>query len=318
MRRGWARVALLAAVAMTTVTVAPATPALAASESVTVDFESLTGPSVFGPADAPVVLGGMAISGGKILTATTNLPANQTTVYGTADFCSGCDRALLAEFAKPVDELAFDLLNGLIVDVEYSVITDYGTETHTLRPNWDSGMVRVAIPHKNVWYVRVTPRYETPEWDFFVDNFTFKPRGGGSFFEPYETYKWEGLDPLESAEKAMKLTLSRFITEADSSFHDTRLNWEPTDPVCSVWGFVAFFEDEFEDACRRHDFGYGNFGQDMALDPTNERRAEIDLIFLADMKSLCRREVSRLERAFCMAEAQNFYNFVHLFGGLHF
>lgn len=274
---------------------------------VTLDFESLTGPSVFSTADAPVSLSGMTISGGQILTAATNMPANQTTIYGTSDFCSGCERTVLVEFDNPVDGLAFDLLNGW-VEVAYAVITPYGIQIHTLPSNLESGMVRVVIPERKVLSVRIRPRDETPEWDFFVDNFTFEPRGAGSDKPLYENYKWYNLSPLASAEKVEWLSLSKFIGEADSPDHDPRLNW--TTDECSGPSVISVWSDEFANPCRRHDFGYRNFGSDKALDKTADRKSEIDAVFFSDMTKVCK-HYHGLLRASCFVDRNVFYNAVH-------
>ena len=49
-----------------------------------------TGPSLFGPPpqtlNIPTTIGTVTISGGLVLTEETNLPADQTSVYGTGAF----------------------------------------------------------------------------------------------------------------------------------------------------------------------------------------------------------------------------------------
>lgn len=217
-----------------------AVPAGAAAPGpVTVDFESLTGPSVFSTANAPVTLGGMTVSGGQILTAATNMPANRSTVYGTSYFCSGCQQTLLAEFDRPVDGLAFDLLNGTTVEVSYAVNTAYGIQIHTLPSNWDSGMVRVTIPERGVLYVIIAPQYDTSGWDFFVDNFTFYPRGAGhkSSTVPLETAQWVPVRGVHRMSCTWGAALKAHCTYKDyKTYHpypalDIQTNGTDPDPV---------------------------------------------------------------------------------------
>lgn len=63
--------------------------AAARAETTTLDFESFTDPSTFGTAEPPLTLGVATFSGGLAMTAVNGLRSDQSSVYGTADFCAG-------------------------------------------------------------------------------------------------------------------------------------------------------------------------------------------------------------------------------------
>ncbi|MCA1702491.1 MAG: phospholipase [Actinobacteria bacterium] len=111
------------------------------------------------------------------------------------------------------------------------------------------------------------------------------------------------------------MPLDRFIREANSPWHDNRLNWS-TD-LCSTLGPVIvglLWVNHFLDACRRHDFGYRNFGQKAVdskrLEVTEARRAFVDKVFRADMLKVCAQR-SWWQRSDCVATALRFYDGVH-------
>jgi hypothetical protein len=70
----------------------------------------------------------------------------------------------------------------------------------------------------------------------------------------------------------------------------------------------------FRDACRRHDFGYRNYGRGLRLDPTPARRRQIDRRFLADLQASCRGARTPM-RVVCPALAWTYYEGVRAFGG---
>lgn len=115
------------------------------------------------------------------------------------------------------------------------------------------------------------------------------------------------LSPLESAERVMELPLDRFLEEADSPSRDPRLNW--TTDLCSGPAAFSPWVDEFAAACRRHDFGYRNFGASSALDATEDRRSYVDDVFAADMETICGGQDPALQ-ASCRFDADLFYTVV--------
>ena len=66
--------------------------------SITVDFEQFQDgdypASTFSIAEPPRTVGIATFSGGQLLNATTNLPVNQSVVYGTANVCTGCSSTI--------------------------------------------------------------------------------------------------------------------------------------------------------------------------------------------------------------------------------
>lgn len=129
----------------------------------------------------------------------------------------------------------------------------------------------------------------------------------------YETYRWQRLSEFSSAIHLMDISMAKFVIEADSPWHDSRLNWS-TDFCSGLAPLFIEWVNEFLNACRRHDFGYRNFGMkdssSRALDPTEERRSLIDDRFLADMMDVCRKQ-HVLRRPSCRLAAAAFYDGVH-------
>jgi hypothetical protein len=70
---------------------------------------------------------------------------------------------------------------------------------------------------------------------------------------------------------------------------------------------------DFAAACRRHDFGYRNFGHGLRLDPTEARRARLDARFHADLLAACV-AVVRFVRSVCQHLAWLYVQAVRHFG----
>ncbi len=146
-------------------------PVLAQTPTV-IDFEQFTGPSVFTGVQPPLTVGVATFSGGQLLTNTSLLPADQTTVYGTAFFCSGCLPTITIDFAQPVSAFSVFLLNGQTFTVKYTVQDDRGaTRTISLVANFHSSAGTVTLPSNGIRRVTITSN--AGEWDFFVDNLSF-------------------------------------------------------------------------------------------------------------------------------------------------
>jgi hypothetical protein len=117
-----------------------------------------------------------------------------------------------------------------------------------------------------------------------------------------------GLSELQSAVQIMELPLADFVEESAADSRDPRLDW--TTDLCSGPSVFSIWDDEFADACHRHDFGYRNFGSTRALDKTAERRDLVDQIFARDMATICETREGPL-RASCLLDANVFYLAVH-------
>ena len=167
------RVSRIALLALVTASLALTLAGGAAAATTTIDFESLSGPSLFCPTAAPVTIGAATFSGGAIMTAVTNLPADQTTVYGTAN-CPGYAPAITITFSMPVSDFSVRVLNGENATVSYTVASDLGgTVTKSLGSNIGSGADTFALPDTGITSVTITRGTSASTWDFFIDDVAF-------------------------------------------------------------------------------------------------------------------------------------------------
>lgn len=148
--------------------------------STLIDFEQFSGPCCFTGVQPPLTVGIATVSGGQILDGTSNLPVDQSKVYGTASpYCPGCLPSITIAFAKAISNFSVFLINGNTVTVTYMVQDDQGgIQTITLVPNFQSGAGTVALPEKNVLLVVITSGPAPGGccgWDFFIDNVQFAP-----------------------------------------------------------------------------------------------------------------------------------------------
>ena len=157
-----------------------------------IDFDSqgLTGPSTFAaanpiPQTIPITVDGITVTFhfGVILTNTTNLPANQTSLYGTASFVPGMSNPMLITFSEPVQNFFMNLYNGQTIDTTYSVADNNGnSQNFTLPPNLSGGQSLVGIPATGTM-IFIEDISSLGSWDFFIDNIGFNqplptPDGG--------------------------------------------------------------------------------------------------------------------------------------------
>jgi hypothetical protein len=153
-----------------------------------VDFEDLSGPSTFADVAAPgaqtITEGIATFSGGVILTSATNLPADETTIYGTADFANTqspnftnpVSNPLTVTFTSPVSNFFLDVLNGNTVNVDYTVADNAGhSQTFNLAPNTNSGVSTIGFAATGT-IITITAGPADGgccAWDFFIDNVHF-------------------------------------------------------------------------------------------------------------------------------------------------
>lgn len=138
-----------------------------------IDFEEFTGGSLFTTADPPLLTENATISGGQILSNATFLPANRTTVYGTAFFCAGCLPTITIDFTDPVKDLKLVLLNGQTFTVTYTLKNNLGDlVTLSLVSNSQGGTGIVGLPSGGITSVTITG--DTSSWDFLIDNIEYK------------------------------------------------------------------------------------------------------------------------------------------------
>lgn len=156
-----------------------ASTAVADASVLNFDDQGLSGPSVFASAPATnlnlnVDGVSVALTGGAILTNTTNLPADQTSLYGTADFQSGGLNPITLTFGSDISNFFLDVYNGETYDVSYTVADNMGhSSTFSLAPNLNGGTSQIGFAATgNVITITALPS-DTTSWDFFVDNIHF-------------------------------------------------------------------------------------------------------------------------------------------------
>ena len=138
-----------------------------------VDFEQFTEPSMFDGVKPPVTVGSATFSGGQLLTATSALPANRTTVYGTTDFIPGFQPELKIMFAEPVSEISFQVINGRTTPDTLIATDDQGGMTQaTVPPNFLSGQAILALPSAGVQEVIIRGS-QGSRWNFYIDDIRF-------------------------------------------------------------------------------------------------------------------------------------------------
>ena len=138
----------------------------------TIDFENLSGPSLFSVADPPLTIDSATFTGGQVLTDATYLPADPTSVYGTSYFCTGCADTITIDFAQKVSNFSMLLLNGLYYTVTYTVEDDQGgTQQITIVANGDSGAATVSLAESGIRQVVIAADPTT--FDFEIDDVQF-------------------------------------------------------------------------------------------------------------------------------------------------
>jgi|SRR5271166_4055014 len=148
--------------------------ALAANAYI-VTFEDQTGPSTFGNPNETLTYNFPGVTatfdGGTILTNTTNLPADQTSVYGTESCCNS--NPLTITFSVPVTNFFLDILNGNTIDETYTIADNVGnTASFLIPPNLSSGLQFYSLAATGT-VVTITSKATGGFWDFFVDNVGF-------------------------------------------------------------------------------------------------------------------------------------------------
>lgn len=118
-------------------------------------------------------------------------------------------------------------------------------------------------------------------------------------------------DLVDDASAIMELTYTEFADVA----HDEPFDWSNDGCSSPVPGDP--YREVFKPACDQHDFGYRNFGSkgELALDPTEARKAAIDEHFKQEMKRICEDEGKADE---CVNAAEAYYQAVDKFGDSSF
>jgi hypothetical protein len=154
-----------------------------AAKGDTINFENYSGPTEYvdtGNAttlDISTPIGTVTISGGVILTDATNLPADETTVYGTDNGVvavggTGFTNPITITLPQPITNFYLDVLNGNTETVDYDVADNEGNSaTFALAENLAGGEKTIGFAATGTT-VTVTATSGTG-WDFFIDNLNF-------------------------------------------------------------------------------------------------------------------------------------------------
>lgn len=156
-------------------------------DGINFDDQGLTGPSLFSDATPRTVDVtspggvGVTVTGGTILTKTSNLPADETSIYGTAGFASpqgaaGYQNLITITFNQPIHNFIATLLNGSTITAEFQATDSMGdVADFTLPPNTSSGKSEIsfAAAGTSVMITQLTNDPAVSGYDFFIDNLQF-------------------------------------------------------------------------------------------------------------------------------------------------
>ena len=107
------------------------------------------------------------------MTHTTNLPANQTSVYGTLSSVS-LSNPLTVTFSAPITNFFLDVVNGNVTPVQYQVADNAGhSATFTLASNSQSGAQVIGFAATGTIITVAALVAPGALFDFFIDNITF-------------------------------------------------------------------------------------------------------------------------------------------------
>jgi hypothetical protein len=153
----------------------------AKAEVINFDAQGLSGPDIFAAAspspqhlDILTSIGNVQFDGGVILTNTTFLPANQTSLYGTASFGTDLSNPLTITFASNITNFFLDVYNGLTTNIDYKVYDNLGNSAiFTLAPNLNGGTTQIGFAAAGNLVFVESITVPTNSWDFFIDNIHF-------------------------------------------------------------------------------------------------------------------------------------------------
>ncbi|NKE47835.1 hypothetical protein HB662_23870 [Roseomonas frigidaquae] len=158
-----------------------ALPLSAGATVINFDDQGITGPSTFAAASpspqtivVPTADGNVTFEGGVVLANTTALPANQTSLYGTAYFGNGLSNPITLTFENAITNFLIDVVNGLTTPIEYTVADNLGnSSTFTLPSNAAGGITTIGFAAAGTVVTVSSVTAPTNIFDFFVDNITF-------------------------------------------------------------------------------------------------------------------------------------------------
>jgi hypothetical protein len=176
------------------------TLAAAFGETITFEPQCPSGQQPSGPCSAlfstvgnsqtlmiPTSIGSVTVSGGALFDTITNLPSDETAVYGTAGNsanigvfpASGFTNPLTLIFPKAITGFSLDVLNGNTMTVDYHLADNAGNSADfQLAPNLSGGQKTIAFAATGTQVtIGAMTGQSTPSgmtWDFLIDNVTFQ------------------------------------------------------------------------------------------------------------------------------------------------
>ncbi|HEV3197846.1 MAG TPA: putative Ig domain-containing protein, partial [Bryobacteraceae bacterium] len=146
----------------------------------------------------PTAIGTVNLLGGVLLDDATNLPVDETVIYGTAGNSanigvfpgSGFTNPLTIRFPAPITNFFLDVLNGNTMNVDYRIADNQGNSADfLLAPNLSGGQKTIGFAASGtVVTISATTGQSAPggmTWDFFIDNVHFdEPLPSGATPEP--------------------------------------------------------------------------------------------------------------------------------------
>lgn len=155
------------------------------ASAITINFDNqgLTGPNNFEDAGSPQTInvdtsaGRVTFSGGVILTNTTGLDINPTSIYATASgYDPGLDNLLTISFERPVLNFSLDVGNGGPDAISYRVRDNVGNVSDfTLAPVNTPGQlqrVNFAEPGTSIQTLMISTNINY--FVFYIDNLEFE------------------------------------------------------------------------------------------------------------------------------------------------
>lgn len=120
-------------------------------------------------------------------------------------------------------------------------------------------------------------------------------------------------EKLNTVNRVMGGSMSSFLSAVESFNRDKRFyQWLDTSTdLCSRPAQGTGLSFDFNNACRRHDFGYRNYKKLNVF--TKKRKSLVDAIFLKDMRNHCATRSVALKPG-CYAAAKRYYAAVRKFG----
>lgn len=153
------------------------------ARAVVINFEDMTGSTRFVDACAAVSCpqtvientsaGLVTINGGVVLTHATNLPADQTSIYGTANLVAGLQNPITISFQNPVQNFLVDVINGSTSARNFQLADNAGhSSTFSLASNTSSGATTIGFAATGT-QITLADTSGGAAFDFFIDNITF-------------------------------------------------------------------------------------------------------------------------------------------------